>query len=260
MSEHEDETPPFEDMSFSSDDLTFAEPAAETFLGEESAEPGNPLAAAEPAEGEEAVVPVEETSVEAEAEAAEALAEDVEEDAQPKKPSKTGLILPWVVVALVCVAIYLTFTFSGIHYAPWHACYAILMTLLIFAAWTTRKIWTTFEVTALYTFALGAALAALMTGVYCLGLELCAYQWDLTATQGKKAQAARGLLPPTTSAPARAPAPASGAAPLRAPAAAPAGMPAPGAARAPVPAAPPARAPMPGAMPIPAPAKLPAGK
>ena len=39
-------------------------------------------------------------------------------------------------------------------------------------------------------------MAALLTGVYCLGLEMCAYNWDLKAKAGKAAAVAKGQIPP----------------------------------------------------------------
>ena len=61
------------------------------------------------------------------------------------------------------------------------------MIAIAFYLWKSRKIWTKYEVTALYTVVLAGTAAALLTGVYCLGLALSfPYDWDLGAASGKQ--------------------------------------------------------------------------
>ena len=219
MSEPEGEKPIFEDLTFPADELTFAEaeepaaapsePAAGSQPPEAHAEavaaaPGEGLApsaadaaAAEPAEAEEA--PAEE------APEAEAAAEAEEATPEKKKAKVAVGYLDWIVVAAVSVVICLLLFLLHAPYAIWHASYLIVMIAMAFYLWKSRKIWTKFEVTALYTVVLAGTAAALLTGVYCLGLALCSpYHWDLGAKLGKQ-QAKQAKTQSVVSAPAHTP-------------------------------------------------------
>ncbi len=207
MSEHEEENPPFEDLGLGAEDLTFAEAGSEATPGTEppaEAEGGEDLAAmVEPAdagtatpEGEEPIVAEVEPS------------ETPEEEVEPKKKA-FGLAfhVQWIVAAAACVAVALGLTSAHVPYAVWHASYVIAMIVLVSATWMSRKVWARFQVTALYTVLLAGALAALLTGVYCLGLELYVYGWDLKAKQASQAAASATFVPAPAPAPAAASAP-----------------------------------------------------
>jgi hypothetical protein len=199
MSEHEEEENPiFEDVQFSTDDLTFAEPGEEPTLPADSSaeaeeqEFGDAGELVESAVGAEGVA--DEEAVETE-EAAGEVEQDEEteegEEATPEKKGKNLLVyVEWAVVALVCILMYPVFNLLSVPYAIWNAAFAVVVFALAYAVYKTRKIWAEFEVSAFYTIALAGALLALTIGVYCMGLEMSTYSWDLKAEQGKKAQAA----------------------------------------------------------------------
>ncbi len=188
MSEHEEETPNFDEMGLSSDDLTFAEPGAEAAAEAEPAAEGA---------GEEASVASFDLDQDAEVAMAadehttaeEERPEAPEEEGEPKKSLGMLFHVQWIVALLACVAVGLAFHFGHVPYEICHTSYAIAMIVLLAVTWMTRRLWATFAVTALYTVLLAGALAALMTSVYWLSLELSMYNWDLTAKLGKKAQA-----------------------------------------------------------------------
>jgi cation transport ATPase len=198
MSQPEDETPPLDDLSASADDLTFAEPEADA--GQPAAEAAGDAEAAEPSEaGEDLAGQSQGEAAEAAepAEAAEEAAAEGEEEKEGKEGKEPKKKTPewvfhaqWGGAAALCVAIYLIFFLTNIRHAPWHAFYLITLVVLATATWMTRKIWATFEVTAFYTLVLAGAVAALLTGIYCLGLELCDHSWDIKAKTGKAAATA----------------------------------------------------------------------
>jgi hypothetical protein len=205
MSEHEEENPLFEDLGLGAEDLTFAEAGSEATPAAESpaeAEGGEDLAAiAEPAEGDASAPEGEEPIV-----AEEEPSETPEEEIKPKKKAASlAFHAQWIVAVLACVAVALGFTFANVPHVIWHASGLITMIVLVSATWISRKVWATFQITALYTVLLAGALAALLIGVYCLGLELYVYGWDLKAKQAGKAAASATFIP----APAPAPAPTS---------------------------------------------------
>jgi hypothetical protein len=209
MSKPEDETPPPEEESFSTDDLTFAEPGAETTPAAEA--PAEAAPAGEPAdfmdftategmaaEAEPAAEPAEAGEQPAAVAEEGEKGEEGEEGEKPKKKSPDWPFhLQWIIALAVCVVICLVFVFAHVAHAPWHAGYLISLVVLVTASWMTRKIWAQFEVTALYTMALAGALAALLTGVYCLGLEMSNYNWDLKAKAGRPPAVAKGENSPS---------------------------------------------------------------
>ena len=95
--------------------------------------------------------------------------------------------VPWAVAAGLCVFIYLFLIASGVQHALWHAVYLISLVVLATTILMTRRIWAKFSSTAFYTIALGCSLAAVLTGVYYLGLELYVQNWDTAAQQSKQA-------------------------------------------------------------------------
>ena len=111
-----------------------------------------------------------------------------------------------MVVAAVCVVIGLLLFPLHAPFAIWHGlAYLIVMIAMAFYLWKSRKIWTKYEVTVLYTVVLAGTAAALLTGVYCLGLALASpYAWDLGAKLGKE-QAARAKTQAVGPAPVSAP-------------------------------------------------------
>ena len=113
---------------------------------------------------------------------------------QKKKTIDWPFHLPWIIAVVVCAAICLIFGLAGVAHAPWHAGYLISLVVLATTCWMTRKIWTEFEVTAFYTAVLCGALVALLTGIYCLGLEMYAYNWDLKAKAGRPPAVAKGQI------------------------------------------------------------------
>jgi hypothetical protein len=183
MSEHEEETPHFDDPGLSTDDLTFAEPGAEA-----AAEAGPP---AEGEREEGAAFEVDEQAAGGPATAEEEHPEAPEEEGEPKKKS-LGMAFhaQWIAAILACVAVGLGFQAAHVPNAICHSSYAIAMILLVAATSLTYRIWGAFAITALYTVLLAGALAALMTSVYWLSLDLSMYGWDMKAKQGKQAQAA----------------------------------------------------------------------
>ncbi len=185
MPEPEGEQPIFEDLNFPADDLTFAEKEGE------AAPPSEPAAASPAPEGhDEAIEPVmgeelafsaaespgEEPVVAEEApaeDAAEAEADAEPEETEPEKKKAKALpaFFDWIVVAAVCVAIVLLLLVLRVPSAIWHGAYLIAMIAMAFYLWKSRKTWAKYEVTALYTVVLAGAAAAMLTGVYCLGLR-----------------------------------------------------------------------------------------
>ncbi len=202
MSEHEEENPAFEDSGFSAEDLTFAEP------GSEAAAEGEPPAAgdegeaaaamAEPAEDAEELLAGEEPVA-----GEEEHGETPEEEAGPqRKPADLASHAQWIGAVLACVAVTAGFIFLHVPNALWHAAYAVVLIVLVSATLITRKYWATYPTTALYTLMLAGTLAALVTGVYGLGLELSVYGWDMAAKHGKQLLVAGSATAPAPAAPA----------------------------------------------------------
>ena len=214
MPEPEGEQPIFEDLTFPADELTFAEKE------EEAASPSEPAAAdqapeefaeaVEPSLGEELAPSDADALAEEPADAEEAPAEvAVEEEAgaEPEEKKAKAAIghLDWIAVAVSCAVIGLLLLVLCAPYAIWHGVYLIAMIAIAFYLWKSRTIWTKYEVTALYTVLMAGTAAALLTGVYCLGLALSfPYDWDLGAASGKQ-QAEKAKTQTVVSAPDRPP-------------------------------------------------------
>jgi hypothetical protein len=210
MSEHDEENPIFEDFGLSTDDLTFAEPGtgapADAHTPAEGEEDEAAAAAVEPAEGAEGKATPEAFGEEEPIGVEEEQPEGPQEELAPqKKPLDVLFHAQWIGAVVLCVIAALVFPLAHVSHAYWHSSYAVAMIALVAATWLTRKVWATFAVTALYTVCLAGALAALLTSVYWLGLELAMYDWNLTAKQGKQPQ------PPATAAASLGAKPASGA-------------------------------------------------
>ncbi|MEN6458515.1 MAG: hypothetical protein ABFC63_06250 [Thermoguttaceae bacterium] len=126
--------------------------------------------------------PAEEQAAEV-AKPEEAVKEDAEEETEP---SKLPLILE--VVALVVIPLGLLalasrdIVGSGLGLlSVWTALYLIGLGLIPYALWRAR------ETSTLYTLFLGCVLAAMLTGVYCLWMELAVnYQFDIHAQEAKR--------------------------------------------------------------------------
>ncbi len=189
MSEHEEENPIFEDLGLSTDDLTFAEPGtaapADAHTPDEGEEGEAAAAAVEPADGAEGEATPEAFDEEEPIGVADEQPEGPQEEPAPKKPLDVLFHAQWIGAVVLCLIAALVFPLAHVSHAYWHSSYAVAMIALVAATWLTRKVWATFAVTALYTVCLAGALAALLTSVYWLGLELAMYDWDLTARQGK---------------------------------------------------------------------------
>ena len=117
--------------------------------------------------------------------------EVVDEFEQTPSPSKGKMLLTWLGrleipgVIGICVAIWFIaqmMTVNGI----WTASFLILLALIPYSLWKTRKHWTTPQVTATYTVMLAIGTAALLSAIFWLGLELCRYDWDIKAKTAKQ--------------------------------------------------------------------------
>lgn len=115
----------------------------------------------------------------AEPPAAETEAEPAETAPAPKW-RKWLAHVDWVGVALLAIAIWLVVRAVTVNVA-WITGYLILLVLIPFTLWKTRKRWMTPQITAVYTVLLAISTAALLTAVFWLGLELAQYHWDVKA-------------------------------------------------------------------------------
>ena len=200
------ESESYEEMSFTQevDALDFTEPTDFAYPAEAAgeAEAVADTEFGEPLENELVFPEAEATTADAEegpvvagegtADVAEAAIDEGEEEefVEPEKqPSAMLGVMEWIVAAaaigLFWGLLTLATSFAGLWI--WNTIYAVILGLIPFVLWKTRKWWTTPEVTAVYTVMLAIAVAALWTAVYWLGLELARYQWDI------KARKARGL-------------------------------------------------------------------
>ena len=130
MSKPEDETPPPEDASFSTDDLMFAEPGAETTRRprprrKQRRQPSRPnsliFTATEgmAAEAEPLAEPAEAGEAGEEPAAVAKEGEEVEEGEKPKRKSPDWLFhLQWGIAVAVCAVICLVFFFAHVAHAP----------------------------------------------------------------------------------------------------------------------------------------------
>ena len=116
--------------------------------------------------------------------------EVVEEFEEEAKPQRGKTLLKWLArleipgVLLIAVAIWFV-THMITENVIWHAAFLILLGLIPYSLWKTRKYWTTPEITASYTVMLAIGAAALLSAVYWLGLELFRYDWDIKAKRAK---------------------------------------------------------------------------
>ncbi len=149
------------------------QPAAEP-LAEEAAG-ALPDAETTPPEGEPA-----------EATEAEEPVEGVEEEEEEEEPSKLPLYLEvagLIVVPLVLLAMASKDLLGQGGWdvlSIWTALYIIGLGLIPYALWKSR------ETSTLYTVFLGCVLAGMLTGVYCLWMELGRYQYDINAQEAKR--------------------------------------------------------------------------
>ena len=115
-----------------------------------------------------------------------------------KKPAAWLGLADWVVAVLAIGLLWGLLTLAT-NFPIWNAVYVVVLGLIPFVLWKTRKRWTTPEITAVYTIMLAIAVAALWTAVYWLGLELARYQWDIKAKKARD-MAAQSARPSTTAA------------------------------------------------------------
>ena len=93
----------------------------------------------------------------------------------------------WSAAVLVAIALYLLASLlSSSATGFWNGIYLVLMAMIAFALWKTRRVWTSPEISAPFTLMIVVSLAALLTAVYCLGLELRSYDWDQKAKKAKQ--------------------------------------------------------------------------
>ena len=133
-------------------------------------------------------------------------AEEVVEEVEETEPRPRRNLLKWLarlelpgVVAIAAVIWFVAnmMTANGI----WSATFLILLGLIPYALWKTRKYWTTPEITAVYTVMLAIGTAALLSAVYWLGLELFRYDWDIKAKKAKESVGSVSVaqfIPPNT--------------------------------------------------------------
>lgn len=67
----------------------------------------------------------------------------------------------------------------------WNVSFPVLLLLIPYALWRAKNAWVTPEITASYTVLLSLGAAALLCGVYFMGLELLRYNWDVKAKTAK---------------------------------------------------------------------------
>ncbi|MGA2034245.1 MAG: hypothetical protein ABSG68_18525 [Thermoguttaceae bacterium] len=204
MAEPEQEHPDFAELDLNAEE--FAPVEEETFSAEPAAEsPPAGLPAdleatadfvAEPA-GEDEAAAISEADLvpgeEAPLESVEAVLEGAgEEAATPHKKSLAWLFhLEWMGLVLVLLAIYPLVSLV-VPNAIWTAAYLVLLLLIPAALWLTRKVWREPIVSATYTVLLAVTVAALLTAVYCLGLELADYGWQFKPQRAASVMVAPG--------------------------------------------------------------------
>ena len=173
MAKSEDDIPNFDNLDTPDDELAPAEPVAE------AAEPevveiveAEPAAVTPPAEEVAELVPSAETKEEAQE----------EEEPEEKGPSKLPLYLPVAAaVGLPVIALVGAFLFAGGTIgAVSTAVYIIALGYIPLALWMGRTTNTVFVVI------LGCVLAAVLTSVYCLWMELGRYKFDIKAQDAKQ--------------------------------------------------------------------------
>jgi hypothetical protein len=106
--------------------------------------------------------------------------EEAEKELPTKRRPKWLAYIDWLGLVLLAVVIWLVVQAVAVN-VVWTTAYLILLVLIPFSLWKSRRSWTTPQITAVYTVLLAISVAALLTAVYCLGLELFLYQWDIRA-------------------------------------------------------------------------------
>jgi hypothetical protein len=150
--------------------------------------------------GESGVTPGVEEAIEAEPEEETAETGEETEGEPAEKVAKRPVWVPFaeaagvVVVAAAIHLLSMQYTING----AWNGGYFILIALIPYVLWKTWQKWGWPEISAPYTAMLAISLAALLTAIYWLGLELARYQWDVKAKKGT------GAAPVAQSAPANA--------------------------------------------------------
>lgn len=112
-----------------------------------------------------------------------------EEESPVKKTPAWMAYVDWAVMVLVVAAIVLLCNLLTAAWW-WHASYLVLLVEIPFSLWKTRKVWTTPQLSAVYTVMLAIGTMALLTGVYWLGLELATYDWDCKAKTARRTASA----------------------------------------------------------------------
>jgi hypothetical protein len=167
----------------------FAEPVAEVeSLAGEPAELAEVAEAAEVAEVGEAVA----------AEEAEAIEGAEAEPLEKKRKKRNPAMMPafeWMGLVLVGVGIYYVLALVSPH-ALMDAIYVILMAAIPLTLLQTRKKWREPKASSPYLMVLSLTLVALLTGTYCLGLEVSAYNWDLKASTAPHVDLTPAAAPP----------------------------------------------------------------
>jgi hypothetical protein len=192
VAKHEEENPEFADFSMPTGepafaDLTEGEPAGQSGIEFETAEAGEPeVDTVEVAEADlETEQPVEEEFPEEADE--EGLSEEFDEEEEPAKRSWWMVLVECLCVAAFMAGVYfLMDTYTPPPISIWNTAYAILMALVPYVLFKTRRWWTTPEISAPYTVIAALTFAAITTGVYYLGLELVSYDKDWKAEKGKQ--------------------------------------------------------------------------
>ena len=187
MAKSEDHIPNFDNLDISDDKAAPSEPAsaepAEPEVVEIAAEPEvvetveaevvePPAAAAPPAEEEAGLAPPADKKEE----------EQEEKEPEEKEPSKLPLYLPVAAaIGLPVIVLLGAFLFAGGTIgAISTAVYIIILGYIPLGLWIERKTNTVFVVI------LGCVLAALLTAVYCLWMELGRYKFDIKAQDAKQ--------------------------------------------------------------------------
>jgi hypothetical protein len=154
--------------------------------------------------GEEAVEGAAEEGVEP---AAEERAPEAEAEAELEAEPAKAPLPPWVEKAewgavggigglafLLAVIAVCWFSNPGTITVIWHLAYWILLALIPYSLWRGKKFWVAAELSPLYAVMLAIGAAALLTAVYCLGLELSRYNWDIKARKARHLTAASSTV------------------------------------------------------------------
>lgn len=183
MPETEDELPDFSQLDLPGDEPAKPEPSAEPTPSEPTPSHDDGTSPTDEDKKAEPQADKDELDVlETEEESAESEKEETEEES--KEESNLRFYVEWGAVAAVSVGVIIWSYFSvatseGFLYWGVLNLYAIAMVLIPFAIWKTRKTSTPYNVM------LAGALAAILTAIFCLWLELWAYDLDIKATEVK---------------------------------------------------------------------------